>query len=237
LKIITFLLLLDSYLLIEINYEETKDLFLPLIGFFGLSSLFIFSLNKIEQEINLLKLLSHSSIDLRKVLFFSFLGVLLSIPANVYPLTTPTHFLLFLSLFFEIGLYYSIVLVSSMSTADFILSLITKEYFGYSRNYVVSFSNFSFDFFNLFFILLFSLILLILIGLMITILTNILPRKVILIIVFLSIIWPFFLDLNIWKIFTLLISSFLGFLSLKFGIERINLFNGYLIWYLLNYYF
>jgi len=232
-RLISLVLLLLAFLLIKLNESLTKDLFFPLLGFFGLSSVLIYSKTKIKQRNDLITMIKEKfSLNfIKNVLIFSFLGVILSLPANTYPLVTPTHFLIFLSLFLKFGLYESIVLVSSLSTSDFVLSIATKEYFGYSRNFVIQYASLI-DIEKLALLLLLSFFLLLTIGLLVNYLNNKLPRGVILLLILLSIFWPFFLNLNFGKLLILILSAILGFVSLKLSIERINLFNGYLLWYL-----
>ncbi len=232
-RLISLILLFLAFLLIKLNESLTKDLFFPLLGFFGLSSVLVYSKTKIKQRNDLLTMIKEkfNSSFAKNIIIFSFLGVVLSLPANTYPLVTPTHFLIFLSLFLKFGLYESIVLVSSLSTSDFVLSVVTKEYFNYSRNFVIQHANLiSIE--KLIFLLFLSFLLLLTVGFLINYLNNNLPRKVVMFLVLLSIFWPFFLDLNFNKLLILILSAVLGFVSLKLNIERINLFNGYLLWYL-----
>jgi len=225
---ISFLILLFSFITVKTYSYLFEDKFFLLTGFFGLSSVISFPKNKIKQNFYFFK-----EIDLKETIIFSLLGVLYAIPANIFPLITPTHLLILFSLLIYFNKEKSIILISSMNSSDFVLSIITKEYFSFSRNYVISKG----DLISIKEIIIYSflsLLILLAFAVFLNYLHNTINRKLLNLIVILSILWPLFLDLSLLKIVFLLFSSLLGFLCLKFGIERIILFNAYIIDYLIS---
>jgi len=221
----SIIILVLSFILIKSYNFFFEDKFFLLTGFFGLSSVLTFPKNKIKQ-----KFYFFNEINIKELVLFSFLGCILAVPANIFPLLTPTHFLITLALLINFNKERSIILVSSMNTSDFILSMITKEYFLFSRNYVIK-EGFLLTKKEILIYSFLSFLILLLISFLINFLHNKIDRKVLNIFIFLSILWPIFLDLSLVKILFLILSSFLGFLCLKWEIERINLFNSYIIEY------
>jgi TctA family transporter len=227
-SVLTLILLIISFLTLKIYTFFENDYFFLLTGFFGLSSVLTFPKQKIKQKFHFFK-----GINYKNLIVYSFLGSLLAIPANIFPLITPTHFLIMFSLLLVFDKEKSIIIASSMNTSDFILSVITKEYLGFSRNFVVSNAS-TIKTEEIIIYSLLSFIILIAFSFLINYIYNIVNRKVLLILILTSIIWPLFLDLSLTKIIFLFISAFLGYLCLKLGIERINLFNAYILNYLIK---
>ena len=235
--LIFIFLFFSFYFLISLTKKLNLDYFLPITGLFGLSSVFVFGNRKIIQRLDfkLIKLFFDLNL-IRKILAYSILGVLLSIPANVFPLLTPTHLLLLLVFLIKFGLEESIILVSSISTSDFVLSIITKQFYGYSRNFVVSNAVVN----NIYYVYLiklyiFSILIYLLISILFLWINNLLPRVVINIFIIFSIFLPFLINKDLNSILVLLSSGILGYFAIKNNIERISLFNSYLFDYVINF--
>ncbi len=230
-------LFLTFYLVIFLTKKLNLNYFLPITGLFGLSSVFVFGNKKVVQRVDAYVIKKFLDLAvIRKILAYSILGVLLSIPANVFPFLTPTHLLLLLVFLMKFGLEESVILVSSISTSDFVLSIITKQFYGYSRNYVIS--NASLDGITIIYLMkiyLIAFLLYLLIAFVFLLVNNFLPRIIVNVFVVLSIFAPFLISKDFNSSLILISSGILGYFAIKNNIERISLFNSYLLDYIINF--